>query len=547
MTRAVRLRYPVTLPFVMYALLTTIASADHAAPIDDCMKLAAHEWTKGDMFVWEKICEGKMADFNSSNGRLDPSHRESWKHEHRIISPSFLKALLSAEQLRARVPRIGVTIIGAHFVEEIDLSDENIPWDLCLCASRFENSLDISRLTADRSVILSGSFISGGLIAHAVRFSGDLQMREVKYRDSLRFPTILPKADLKRADIKGRLNMRGAIVGTINETTWQIEGGSIDLDSASIGSGLLMQDAKLPSAGLTLSFATVESHVDLSGSYLHSVDLTGATIAGELRLGDSENSPRVKWSYENQVFNYRNNQQKVKWLTKQAELIMHNAAVGVLVDTLASWRIDIADDCAKGYIDNAQENIQVDLDGFTYGRLGFEGSPRTPMVNRAASCFTAWLGLDRTFSPQPYRQLSSTLRDAGEFSKADDVLFEGKKRARKEAYANIWWKQIAQSLFGLTVGFGIKWHRAIWWAVGFIALGCVVLRIDKTHCRNTTIVGPVGIWFSVDYLLPIVKLNEAHFGVVDMSALTRIYFYVHQIVGYMLTFFVIAGLSTIDQ
>ena len=56
----------------------------------------------------------------------------------------------------------------------------------------------------------------------------------------------------------------------------------------------------------------------------------------------------------------------------------------------------------------------------------------------------------------------------------------------------------------------------------------------------------LGVWYSVDMLLPVVRLRERHYEV-DLVGLVRYYFFVHKIVGYVLTFFVIAGLSGLAE
>ena len=73
----------------------------------------------------------------------------------------------------------------------------------------------------------------------------------------------------------------------------------------------------------------------------------------------------------------------------------------------------------------------------------------------------------------------------------------------------------------------------------------MVLLLDKTHQKNADIVGPTGFWFSLDYLLPVIRLNEAHFEDIDMSWYARIYFYIHQLLGYVLVFVVVAGLGDV--
>jgi hypothetical protein len=71
-----------------------------------------------------------------------------------------------------------------------------------------------------------------------------------------------------------------------------------------------------------------------------------------------------------------------------------------------------------------------------------------------------------------------------------------------------------------------------------------------------------GFWFSFDYLLPVIRLREDHYKEVALASIAqarfpylgvqlsipvRGYFYFHQIVGYILVFFLIAALSGIIE
>ena len=52
----------------------------------------------------------------------------------------------------------------------------------------------------------------------------------------------------------------------------------------------------------------------------------------------------------------------------------------------------------------------------------------------------------------------------------------------------------------------------------------------------------IGLSYSLDLLLPIIQLRARHYEV-DLQGLVRYYFYFHQMMGYVLASFLIAGLS----
>lgn len=64
--------------------------------------------------------------------------------------------------------------------------------------------------------------------------------------------------------------------------------GKLDMDSLQVGSGLLMRSAKVKTeTPVTLIFAKIGANLDLSGSTLSYLDLTGTQVRGEFRLANT--------------------------------------------------------------------------------------------------------------------------------------------------------------------------------------------------------------------------------------------------------------------
>jgi hypothetical protein len=57
---------------------------------------------------------------------------------------------------------------------------------------------------------------------------------------------------------------------------------------------------------------------------------------------------------------------------------------------------------------------------------------------------------------------------------------------------------------------------------------------------------PYGFSYSLDMLLPIIRLNESHYDII-LKGFAKYYFYGHIILGYVLASFLIAGLSGITK
>ncbi len=104
----------------------------------------------------------------------------------------------------------------------------------------------------------------------------------------------------------------------------------------------------------------------------------------------------------------------------------------------------------------------MDLNGFTYERLGgVDASSKAAVAQRGSKWFVDWLARDKPYTPQPYQQASKVLRAMGQPEMADDVLYAGRERERKEAWEGgdkLRW--FGLSMLNWTIGYGIG-HRSI--------------------------------------------------------------------------------------
>ena len=189
------------------------------------------------------------------------------------------------------------------------------------------------------------------------------------------------------------------------------------------------------------------------------------------------------------------------------------------------------------------------MKALAYTRLGGldpDDQEGDPPYTRGADWFIGWLEADRSFSPQPYRQLARVLEEAGHENMAADVRYASSERERSElGPAELrWW---ILSALRVTIGYGYGWRDfwALAWVVFFTGLGTVILRVRGERSGDGQ---RLGVWYSLDMLLPIIRLREAHYDV-DISPNTwaAYYFYVHKMAGYVLVFFVLAGLTSLVE
>ncbi len=584
------------------------ALAEPALPGEPCeiepprdSQTGEHKWTPQERWAWKQICEGREADFNQLYGvTLDPKVPEGW-NDDRKLSQTFLETVLLDEDkpFRTEITRKGVRIIGAWFPEPIDLENADLDHDLWLIRSRFDARVNLRGLRTSRSLGLKGVAAFDEVIFRDAEIDGELNLQGAAFNSTLNMDSVyvgqhlrMHEAEfadviLNSSEIVGIINMNdsrfsrklqmdklqvgsslfmrgaefdevwlaGATIGgqlsmtvssfagktnmeelQVSRSLWmfQAQFREVTLDGARIGSDLVMNESKFTGKlsmssivverrllmaraefvlPIPLRSTKVESNLTLSGAKLQELDLTQTHIGGELRFG-----PRVPSSGE-------------------SRLILHNSYVDTLEDPLDAWP------------------KSLELYGFTYSRLG-------PSLDvREAEWFLSWLAKDESYSPQPYQQLASVLRAAGHAEKADDILYAGKERERTELKkAGAWASWLWSTLKLVLIGHGYRIYYALFWVVGLVVLGACVFSDTRESARERML---DGLAFSFDMLLPIIRLREKHYRI-DFADYerdwrhprfffkgtwrpARYYFYMHQLMGYVLASFLIAGLSGLTK
>ncbi len=306
------------------------------------------------------------------------------------------------------------------------------------------------------------------------------------------------EVDLRGTKVGGRLSMAGSTFT-----------GRLHMLSLQVDASLLMSGGTF-SKSVDLLFSTVGSNLVLSGATFETLDLTGTKIGSELQLGSDEDSEVAR--------------KAVVWKGAQ-HLILRDAEVHTIKGQEKSWP------------------KTLELAGFTYNRLGSsKGLEKTgAMQNLPTNWFIAWLAKDSSYTPQPYEQLASVLREMGESAKADEILYASKERARRGLRAkDDWGSWVWATAQWAIIGHGYRLQFGLYWSIGLVLLGATVLRTTGQGPKHGM---PFGLSYSLDMLLPILQLRTFHYNEVDLDGFARYYFYVHILVGYVLASFLVAGLS----
>lgn len=436
-----------------------------------------------------------------------------------------------------------VNMNGLHVNQTLDMDSIIVGGSIFLrCGARIGQVI-LTAGTIGHQLEFTGSIVRDNLGMHGLRLGSNLYINdgseefcgtiedggtEGDAQDQVEpWPANLGSLSLTSAQIGGDIDAHGAEFASIVLDGTTIDGrlllsstdveDVLSMEDIRVGRNLSLAGAKL-NGEVSLLFSAVGADLDLSGADLSQVNLTASRL-GELRLG-SAYQPSAQWRPD-------------------GLLVLQNVEAGAIQD--------------RRYPTDAWPS-QLELDGFTYQRLGgysrpvaldVQGETGASMADRDAEWFVEWLDNDPTFSPQPYRQLAGLLQSNGQKLKADQVLYAGLERERRESS---FWPKVGFTMLKVTVGYGIgfRYFISVIWIVGFVVFGFIVLMASK---------GPEDKkpwhWLaacSLDMLLPIVKLDADHSAYVQkLVGWTRSYFYLHQLAGWVLASFLIAALGGVTK
>src|SRR5262249_35633663 len=204
------------------------------------------------------------------------------------------------------------------------------------------------------------------------------------------------------------------------------------------------------------------------------------------------------------------------------------------------------------------------LEGLSYKHFGsIDATIMDDPRSRTTKDWVKWLARDgqpsRGFSPQPYAQLADYLISTGSREQANEVLFAGRERERKEAFGEHGWRRwfwLSSLSWLCGYGIGAKTFRVLPWILGSVAVGAAVLWFNVEPAREK------GLWWCVgasfDRLLPIVELNPGFKDFFDptnfhtmtgqtLSGPVIAFFSALRLWGWVLASFLVAAVSGLIQ
>jgi uncharacterized protein YjbI with pentapeptide repeats len=273
-----------------------------------CAVPAREEWKPQEKLVWQQVCVGKEANFNSAagyGGELDP--KSPWGlPDSRVLSSAFLETILLDRQYRGALTRLGVRIIGARFTETINLEEAELGHDLALADSLLEKGANLLRVRSAHTISFDHSKVAGTLNLDGLQVR-NLLSDHAEFADvDLRSSHVTDHLTLDGSKVKGGLVMNGIQVGhlamregefanvdlSVANASSQVELtgstviGKLDMRRLQVGGELVMHDAKF--ADVDLGAAQVRGELDLTRSKVTAKLDSGGLQAGDLIMFAAE-------------------------------------------------------------------------------------------------------------------------------------------------------------------------------------------------------------------------------------------------------------------
>ena len=364
---------------------------------------------------------------------------------------------------------------------------------------------------------LYGSNISNDVQLHESTFFSEINMDYSIIGGGVELYGSMAEDDFQNSDFRLGNSQVGSDVKIASSTL-----GTISLSNSTFGGGILVGGSSTVGT-FSMTSAKVENSLSLmNGIQVIHVDLTGSRI-GAFRLGLIRRYSQV-YSGEIRVF-----LDEWPW----SNLVLRNTKVESFYDMPDVW-------------ENFYGNL--DIDGFTYQRL-----PNLPehdisgMAGRPVDWLLNWLGMqrdhDKRYFPNIYDELADTLIREGYPSKANSILI-AKNNHWRQSPSTPWIRKILLWGSWITIGYGYRNGLSLLWMIVLVTLGTWVAGLATDKLSEMSAIER--FWFSADRLVPLLTLEEKHKNL-SIPGWKASYFHIHQILGFTLATFFVAGLSGIAK
>ncbi|MGA2410490.1 MAG: hypothetical protein ABSG46_08910 [Candidatus Binataceae bacterium] len=396
------------------------------------------------------------------NPTNNPAHGSAWGTDRSIRAP-IIVWLMTDHSAASMVDPSGIGIAGALIRGNLDLTYHDATLPLTMLSCAIPDGVDFS-FAHVQEIDLRRSW-TGPISGEQAVVGGDITLRLGAYDE----------VDLYRAEIGGTVDLTGAYLIGANPFS-AVEAtihGDVLFHEGFNTAGMI--DMRLAHIGQGLSF----NHAIFTGTGINGLNAERAMIDGALYWVAITVGPHT-------------------------QLDLGDAHAASLWDDESSWP-------ARG---------NLTITGFIYG--DFSGGPTD------GSLRLDWLHrqpMDLWSQPQPYRQLAQVLSQDGEEEGAIKVRIAKENAMTQFGHltaADRLWRGILR----ITIGYGYRPLRALWWILGFVTLGAALfswgyrarlITPTEEHAYMTFVSTgqpPVhypafsGFIYSLENFMPVVDLHQ---------------------------------------
>jgi len=390
---------------------------------------------------------------------------------------TFEDVNLTGAKIKGKLDMSGADFEGALQGETLHV-DGNLLMQSDLWRESSFKRVDINGAMVSGSVSMIGASFDGPLYAGLLRVGGNLEMGSLtaeRLKDLARRVGSLPEYRASQVKFKEVFLTGSKVEGNILIPDASIE-GAVDASFLQAGGNMNMPDTRFADQ-VEMGLAHIGGSLDLSGAGLAGLNLSGASIAADLKLGGAHESSLCKGND-----------------CKPGTLNLRNVHIGSWMDARDDWP-------TQG---------QLHLEGLTFGRLdGIEGETGPQMRDQEAKWWDNWARRDPAYSPATYAQLAAAFTNSGDRDAADDIRYLHREREREMACKeNRLGSCILQTALGSVAGFGVGSHtfKVIPWVLVFWLAGALLLWWTVPAAKNRGV-----IWCScasLAQLLPVITINK---------------------------------------
>jgi uncharacterized protein YjbI with pentapeptide repeats len=413
--------------------------------------------------------------------------------------------------------------------KDVDLRGAKIAGHIGMIGATFDGTLDATALQVGASllmnsdgqheisfkkVVLLGAKVEGNLEMVGASLDGTFEADSLQVGGSLlMYPQGHHKASFKDVDLRG-----AKVTGQIAVSGASFD-GTLYANALQVGGSLFMRDAHCADK-VDMTFAHVGSNLDLRGATLADVDLSGASVTGDLRLGGSYNS--AIWKGKN---------------GHPSDLNLQNAHIGNLMDAQDAW----------------PEKGHLYLDGLTFNHLGgFQGESGPQMRDRGMKWWDDWARRDPGYSPAPYAQLAAAFANMGDRDAANEIRYLGRVRERETEKG---WSYIWSGALQFVAGFGIGTYtfRVLYWVIVITVFGALYMKESVKGVRDEKHGFVWCFGASLSRLLPVIEINKEFTDFFNDPKRERLtgwqsaIFSIIGIIGFVLGAILVAAVSGLTQ